>query len=345
MSRPFKLTAMECDTATASQTSIPWPNPPSPMRLTRKCDRKYPFEVHGRSWKKLNGDGRGFPAVSPVAGPVWPGAVERTASVEPRVMLAPMVSMDDRPGTYPGGASRRSSPPAKTFTPPQWATLPSLNPVSHRPAQGAQSSVHQLEQEVALLRDHIWNYPAPHIGTGMSCHQCKRSHQKLIFCSSLTRMYNGKTLRMCRKKYCLRCIEKFYPNYGISLTDWKCPSCRNVCVCAACKRRDKSGKKTDDSKKRNFGTKASPGAYAVAAGAGLVPHSQTRASIAASGRANFKATPNVHYQMDSSGPVARTSLGDARRQWDARAPDPTCPRPVQSATFPIPFPQGPNATF
>lgn len=47
---------------------------------------------------------------------------------------------------------------------------------------------------------------------------------------------------MCRKKYCARCLDKFYgeaapekPLPGEPNT-WACPGCRGLCTCAACKR-------------------------------------------------------------------------------------------------------------
>lgn len=76
---------------------------------------------------------------------------------------------------------------------------------------------------------------------GSSCHQCKsrRNCQDLTYCTSnLKKKSKG---AQCRKKYCDHCLTKFYKDV-ISLPDgpdWKCPSCRGLCCCAACRRRDK----------------------------------------------------------------------------------------------------------
>lgn len=83
---------------------------------------------------------------------------------------------------------------------------------------------------------------------GSSCHQCKtrRTDNDLYFCST-THLKKGrtkllKTERLCRKKYCGRCLVKFYgqvppahtgPN---PLNTWSCPGCLGICTCAACKR-------------------------------------------------------------------------------------------------------------
>ena len=44
----------------------------------------------------------------------------------------------------------------------------------------------------------------------------------------------------CRKKYCARCLIKFYneiPNpKAVKSGEWSCPGCRGLCTCAACRR-------------------------------------------------------------------------------------------------------------
>ena len=81
-----------------------------------------------------------------------------------------------------------------------------------------------------------------------SCHQCKTLHvdSSLYFCAkSYTAMSGSKQERkerLCRKKYCYRCLAKYYPEKPPDPTDprakdtWHCPACLNLCTCAACKR-------------------------------------------------------------------------------------------------------------
>ncbi len=75
---------------------------------------------------------------------------------------------------------------------------------------------------------------------GSSCHQCKsrRATHDLSFCTS--RLDRRKT---CRKKYCDHCLSKFYKELpagadGRSTANWVCPSCRKICCCAACRRKE-----------------------------------------------------------------------------------------------------------
>jgi hypothetical protein len=84
--------------------------------------------------------------------------------------------------------------------------------------------------------------------SGSSCHQCKtrREGDELIYCgmshAKKGRAKKRKAERKCRKKYCARCLLKFYnepapvkPAPGEPNT-WSCPGCRGLCTCAACKR-------------------------------------------------------------------------------------------------------------
>lgn len=81
-------------------------------------------------------------------------------------------------------------------------------------------------------------------GSGSSCHQCKsrRTMEHLVFCCNMFTKKPGKgKRRICRKKYCLQCLHKFYkeqppePRNDPS-SSWLCPSCRNKCSCALCRR-------------------------------------------------------------------------------------------------------------
>ncbi|MES1911957.1 MAG: hypothetical protein MHM6MM_004312 [Cercozoa sp. M6MM] len=85
----------------------------------------------------------------------------------------------------------------------------------------------------------------------VSCHQCKCRRDELIYCTAVK---HGNSER-CRKKYCFRCLKKFYEEDPVNHAEdpsrpsseelwqelnrvgWTCPSCRNVCMCAACRRK------------------------------------------------------------------------------------------------------------
>lgn len=75
---------------------------------------------------------------------------------------------------------------------------------------------------------------------GSSCHQCKsrRSFRDLTYCTS--NLDNSKK-KTCRKKYCEHCLSKFYKEAVASerqKASWVCPSCRKICCCAACRRKE-----------------------------------------------------------------------------------------------------------
>mmetsp|Transcript_27022 Transcript_27022/g.37605 ORF Transcript_27022/g.37605 Transcript_27022/m.37605 type:complete len:400 (-) Transcript_27022:426-1625(-) len=78
-------------------------------------------------------------------------------------------------------------------------------------------------------------------GSGSSCHQCKSRCMlsSLILCKSLPAMRGKGKRQGCRKKYCDRCLNKFYheksPN-AEQKSKWACPACRSICSCAACRR-------------------------------------------------------------------------------------------------------------
>eukprot|EP01006_Ploeotia_vitrea_P051044 TRINITY_DN67520_c4_g1_i2.p1 TRINITY_DN67520_c4_g1~~TRINITY_DN67520_c4_g1_i2.p1 ORF type:complete len:357 (+),score=151.10 TRINITY_DN67520_c4_g1_i2:152-1072(+) len=82
------------------------------------------------------------------------------------------------------------------------------------------------------------------VRTGSSCHQCKSRSQptNLVYCKQLVQRKSKsiKGNRICRKKYCPRCLRKFYhedaPRTPEDVALWTCPSCRQKCCCAACRR-------------------------------------------------------------------------------------------------------------
>ena len=72
-----------------------------------------------------------------------------------------------------------------------------------------------------------------------SCHQCKttKGWSELRYCSAKARQFAGR-LRRCRKKYCDACLSRSYDASVMEYdAQWKCPACRDLCVCAACQRR------------------------------------------------------------------------------------------------------------
>jgi hypothetical protein len=79
------------------------------------------------------------------------------------------------------------------------------------------------------------------------CHQCKQKHNDILYCS---KFYNGS----CTKKYCKGCIERHYNESftNIDKDKWICLFCRNLCVCAFCRR-----KRGEDVPKKVFKRKKS----------------------------------------------------------------------------------------
>ncbi|KAL6635414.1 hypothetical protein ACP70R_028085 [Stipagrostis hirtigluma subsp. patula] len=61
---------------------------------------------------------------------------------------------------------------------------------------------------------------------GLMCHQCQRTEkERVVHCTS------------CKtKRFCVRCIERWYPDLGEDDFATKCPYCRNNCNCKACLR-------------------------------------------------------------------------------------------------------------
>jgi len=83
------------------------------------------------------------------------------------------------------------------------------------------------------------------------CHQCKQKHSDILYCS---KYYSGS----CTKKYCKGCIERHYnESYNcIDKDKWICLFCRNLCVCAFCRR-----KRGEDVPKKVFKRKKSSSNY------------------------------------------------------------------------------------
>ncbi|KAJ1281729.1 hypothetical protein BS78_04G328200 [Paspalum vaginatum] len=59
----------------------------------------------------------------------------------------------------------------------------------------------------------------------LMCHQCQRNDKRVVCCQSCE-----------RKRFCVPCIELWYPNLPEDEFAAKCPFCRNNCNCKACLR-------------------------------------------------------------------------------------------------------------
>jgi len=63
------------------------------------------------------------------------------------------------------------------------------------------------------------------------CHQCKQKHETIYYCSK----YESGS---CSKKYCKGCIERHYNESVANVgKNWECMYCRNICICAFCRRK------------------------------------------------------------------------------------------------------------
>ncbi|KAK4732736.1 hypothetical protein R3W88_025724 [Solanum pinnatisectum] len=69
-------------------------------------------------------------------------------------------------------------------------------------------------------------------GESKMCHQCQRSDKERVVCCSKCKV----------KRYCLACINRWYP--GMLEEDFlkACPVCRNFCNCISCLRLDGTAK-------------------------------------------------------------------------------------------------------
>ncbi|KAH9322175.1 hypothetical protein KI387_016814, partial [Taxus chinensis] len=82
-------------------------------------------------------------------------------------------------------------------------------------------------------------------GGSLMCHQCQRNDKgRVVWCSK------------CNKRYCVCCIERWYPEKSEEEIAKACPFCRGNCNCKACLRRGGrlkvQQKKTTDADKINY---------------------------------------------------------------------------------------------
>ncbi|TVU33689.1 hypothetical protein EJB05_25522, partial [Eragrostis curvula] len=74
-------------------------------------------------------------------------------------------------------------------------------------------------------------------GSSEMCHQCQRNDKgTVIRCTGCTTY---------RRRYCVPCIQRWYPNLTEDDIAKSCPFCRNICNCKACLRSLKIIKKVD----------------------------------------------------------------------------------------------------
>jgi hypothetical protein len=89
--------------------------------------------------------------------------------------------------------------------------------------------IHLMEKKAADRKKQKNNKKKP---LSQWCHQCKQKHNEIVYCS---KFHDGS----CTKKYCKGCIERHYhESYdNIQKDKWVCLFCRNLCVCAFCRRK------------------------------------------------------------------------------------------------------------
>mmetsp|Transcript_17571 Transcript_17571/g.42885 ORF Transcript_17571/g.42885 Transcript_17571/m.42885 type:complete len:239 (-) Transcript_17571:592-1308(-) len=137
---------------------------------------------------------------------------------------------------------------------------------------------------------------------GSSCHQCKsrRNCTDLTYCTSNL----DKKKKKCRKKYCEHCLRKFYRESPAQINErptWKCPSCRKICCCAACRRREMRDKEN--------GNASSSASQAT----GAVPNSNPSATASTTttidkNNPQSRPTPQMGIDCSSNAEDSGTSL-------------------------------------
>ena len=81
-----------------------------------------------------------------------------------------------------------------------------------------------------------------------SCHQCKcaKPRSSLMACSSPAER-TAYRQRKCRKKYCNGCVSTYRWTFVLGATQWCCPACEGLCLCAACQRSRQERKLREES--------------------------------------------------------------------------------------------------
>ena len=182
-----------------------------------------------------------------------------------------------------GSMQPRSPHPAANgtdmgFNSPAASSMPGLSPVPNPSALDDGSTLTPAAWLQQLIRK------AKHVkqSAGVSCHQCKttKNSYELHFCTSQILVSRKGRRRKCRKKYCetlataatqrscpcqttlpalltppltvclRRCLRRSYTPSVMETAlanpkQWPCPSCLNLCICAACHRQD-GGESEDD---------------------------------------------------------------------------------------------------
>jgi len=86
-----------------------------------------------------------------------------------------------------------------------------------------------------------------------SCHQCKCKKVASSFTYLTCTGIDNKFAKPCRKKFCTGCLSKHYPDcMNESPSKWKCPSCLNRCICAACLRTNENNNPRSGKRNKKF---------------------------------------------------------------------------------------------
>eukprot|EP01083_Nonionella_stella_P297943 1011556_1 len=115
----------------------------------------------------------------------------------------------------------------------------SLNGRPYAPGPTISNVTGSTSWTMPMVASVVNGHLAPNIG-GSSCHQCKRIHQSvdLKYCQQAYTRKHKLNKRVCRKKYCYQCLQRFYLENPLGAkSPWVCPACRVICTCAVCKRR------------------------------------------------------------------------------------------------------------
>jgi hypothetical protein len=156
---------------------------------------------------------------------------------------------------------------------------------------------------------------------GSSCHQCKsrRNFIALTYCTSKLDKKN----KRCRKKFCGHCLRKFYKESAEMLdkNTWRCPSCRKICCCAACKRRKTKETGTGESvdsiaPKSTFPKKKKENSQARAAN-----FQQQMPSVPNMMPVAWGNTADLPRHLDDSNPFGDHSLNDVSNSDDEAKPE------------------------
>ncbi|KAK0594289.1 hypothetical protein LWI29_023474 [Acer saccharum] len=93
------------------------------------------------------------------------------------------------------------------------------------PSQLQNTSTHA--DAPSTLLDTSTHVEAPFLKEGVMCHQCMTKNRGTVVCN-----------RCMKKRFCISCIEKWYPMSSKQEIFEACPFCRGICNCKACLKLD-----------------------------------------------------------------------------------------------------------